>query len=104
MADGVIFVGGIPYDVGNDELRDAFSAFGLVDSAVIVRQRSQPSKSRGFGYVGFADAETTVLVLGLEQAAVAATLLPRADWPEVTASVLSYARLWAQRTRAFVGG
>jgi hypothetical protein len=44
-----VFVGGLPYEVDDLELMDVFSRFGDVSSAAVVMQRSQPSKSRGFG-------------------------------------------------------
>ena len=47
--ESTVFVGGLPYEVDDLELMDVFSAFREVSFAVVVRQRSQPSKSRGFG-------------------------------------------------------
>ena len=47
--ESTVFVGGLPYEVDDLELMDVFSAFREVCFAVVVRQRSQPSKSRGFG-------------------------------------------------------
>jgi RNA recognition motif-containing protein len=48
-AQVTVFVGGLPYEVDDLELMDVFSRFGDVSSAAVVMQRSQPSKSRGFG-------------------------------------------------------
>jgi RNA-binding protein Musashi len=49
-----VFVGGIPHSVDRDELRRILSEFGAVtDSIVMLDQLTQ--RSRGFGFVTFAD-------------------------------------------------
>jgi len=51
-ASNKIFVGGLPQDVGTDELRAYFSSYGAVaDSVVMVDRRT--NRSRGFGFVRF---------------------------------------------------
>ncbi len=45
-----IYVANLPSATGEDDLREAFSAFGEVSSANIVRDRSTGA-SRGFGFV-----------------------------------------------------
>ena len=45
-----IYVSNIPYTTTEDELRDAFSAFGNVSSARIIKDKLT-GKSRGFGFV-----------------------------------------------------
>lgn len=45
-----IYVSNIPYQTTEDELRDAFSAFGNVSSARIIKDKLT-GKSRGFGFV-----------------------------------------------------
>jgi RNA recognition motif-containing protein len=45
-----IYVGNLAYGMSEDELRDAFSAFGAVASAKILIDRDT-GRSRGFGFV-----------------------------------------------------
>jgi heterogeneous nuclear ribonucleoprotein A1/A3 len=49
-----LFVGGLREDVTEDTLRDYFSRFGTVTSAVHVTEKGT-SKKRGFGFVEFDD-------------------------------------------------
>ena len=48
-----IYVSNIPYTTTEDELRDAFSSFGNVGSARIIKDKLT-GKSRGFGFVEMA--------------------------------------------------
>ena len=45
-----IYVGNLSRDVTEDDLRQAFEAFGQVESANIIKDRFS-SESRGFGFV-----------------------------------------------------
>jgi len=45
-----IYVGNLPYSVTDDDLRDAFAAFGNVTSAKIIMDRYS-GRSKGFGFV-----------------------------------------------------
>jgi RNA recognition motif-containing protein len=45
-----IYVGNLSYGMSEDELRDAFSAFGDVSSVKILMDR-ETGRSRGFGFV-----------------------------------------------------
>jgi len=45
-----IYVGNLPYGMSEDELREAFGAFGEVSSAKILMDR-ETGRSRGFGFV-----------------------------------------------------
>ena len=45
-----IFVGNLSYEVGDDELREAFEAYGAVSSAKVLTDR-ETGRSRGFGFV-----------------------------------------------------
>ncbi len=45
-----IYVGNLSYDVSDEELGEAFSAFGTVTSARVIRDR-YTERSRGFGFV-----------------------------------------------------
>lgn len=45
-----IYVGNLPYNVGDQELGDVFAQFGNVESARIVIDR-ESGRSKGFGFV-----------------------------------------------------
>jgi RNA recognition motif-containing protein len=45
-----IYVGNLPYDVSEDELRQAFEAFGQISSVNIIKDR-YTGESKGFGFV-----------------------------------------------------
>jgi RNA recognition motif-containing protein len=45
-----IYIGNLAYTVSEDDLRDAFSQFGQVDSASIINDKFS-GRSKGFGFV-----------------------------------------------------
>ena len=45
-----LFVGNLSYEVGDDELRQAFESYGMVSSAKVLLER-ETGRSRGFGFV-----------------------------------------------------
>jgi RNA recognition motif-containing protein len=45
-----IYIGNLAYTVSEDDLRDAFSQFGKVDSASIINDKFS-GRSKGFGFV-----------------------------------------------------
>jgi RNA recognition motif-containing protein len=49
-----IYVGNLTYDLSEAELREAFEAFGAVDSAKIITDRDT-GRSKGFGFVEMPD-------------------------------------------------
>ena len=50
-----LFVGSMSWDTNDSGLRAAFEKFGTVDDAVVINDR-ETGRSRGFGFVTFADA------------------------------------------------
>ncbi len=52
-----LFVGGLSWDTNDAGLRDAFTAFGEVVEAKVITDRDT-GRSRGFGFVTFADANS----------------------------------------------
>lgn len=57
-----IYVGNLSYGMSEDELRDAFGAFGQVSSVKILMDR-ETGRSRGFGFVEMPnsnEAETAI--------------------------------------------
>lgn len=51
-----LFVAGLPYDVDDQELQEMFETYGTVGSAKVILDR-ETRKSRGFGFVEFANDE-----------------------------------------------
>lgn len=57
-----LYVGGLPYRTTEDELKDAFSVAGAVESAIIIIDRMS-GRSKGFGFVEMAteaEAQTAI--------------------------------------------
>lgn len=49
-----IYVGNMPYDITEGQLRDLFGEFGTVDRVSIITDR-ETGRPRGFGFVEMAD-------------------------------------------------
>lgn len=62
-----IFVGNLPFSTTENELRDAFSAHGEVQSASIVIDR-MTGRSRGFGFVEMPDDAARAAIAALNGA------------------------------------
>jgi len=62
-----IYVANLAYDVTEADLRAAFVAFGTVQSVRIVYDHDT-GRSRGFGFVGMADADAQAAISALSQA------------------------------------
>ncbi len=54
---GKLFVGGLAWATDDFTLRAAFEEFGEVTDSVVLMDRDDPSRSRGFGFVTFASPE-----------------------------------------------
>ncbi len=62
-----IFVGNLPFSTSEDDLRDAFGAFGEVSSVKIIVDR-ETGRSRGFGFVEMpSDQEAQAAIQELDQ-------------------------------------
>lgn len=60
-----LYVGNLPYSVDQQQLQEAFSPFGSVDSAVVINDRDT-GRSKGFGFVEMgSDAEAQAAIDGL---------------------------------------
>lgn len=61
-----LFVGSLSYSVNDDQLNDAFAAFGTVVSAKVIIDRDT-GRSKGFGFVEMStDEEAQAAVKGLD--------------------------------------
>jgi RNA recognition motif-containing protein len=57
-----LYIGGLPYRTTEEELKDAFSVAGNVESAIIIIDRMS-GRSKGFGFVEMAtDAEAQTAI------------------------------------------
>jgi RNA recognition motif-containing protein len=60
-----IYVGNLPLEASEEDVREAFSAFGQVTSATIIKDKFS-GESRGFGFVEMpAKAEAEAAIAGL---------------------------------------
>ena len=60
-----IYVGNLPYSATEDDLREAFGAFGGVTSATVISDKFS-GQSKGFGFVEMADnSEADAAIKGL---------------------------------------
>jgi len=48
-----VYVGNLPFNFGEKELRDAFSSYGEITEAVVISDKYS-GRSKGFGFVTFA--------------------------------------------------
>ncbi len=61
-----LYIGGLPFEITEDELRDLFVEIGTVESVNIITDR-ESGRSRGFGFVEMAsDAEAKAAVEQLD--------------------------------------
>ena len=51
-----LFVGGLSWNTGDSELREAFEKFGAVEDAKVITDRDT-GRSRGFGFVTFSNGD-----------------------------------------------
>ena len=49
-----LYVGNLPWSIGNQEVEDLFSSYGTVTSANVITDRDT-NRSRGFGFVELDD-------------------------------------------------
>jgi len=54
MQKNKLFIGGLPWSVTNDTLRELFSQYGEITEAIIITDRDS-GRSKGFGFVTFAN-------------------------------------------------
>ncbi len=60
-----LYVGNLPYAVRDNDLEQAFSAFGSVTSAKVMMER-ETGRSKGFGFVEMgSDAEAQAAIKGM---------------------------------------
>jgi len=61
-----LFVGGLSWGTDDNSLRSKFEEFGVVEDAIVIRDRDT-GRSRGFGFVTFSsDAEATDAISAMD--------------------------------------
>ncbi len=60
-----VYVGNLPYGATKDELRNHFESCGEVTDCIIITDR-ETKRSKGFGFVTFADADGVKKALDLK--------------------------------------
>jgi RNA recognition motif-containing protein len=60
-----LFVGNLPWSIGDDELRDLFSEFGEVTDSKVINDR-ETGRSRGFGFIEMDDEAGEAAIKGLD--------------------------------------
>ncbi|KAI3813357.1 hypothetical protein L1987_18078 [Smallanthus sonchifolius] len=65
MSERKLVVLGIPWDVDTDGLKDYMRKFGELEDCIVMKERSS-GRSRGFGYVTFAEVEDAKAALSAE--------------------------------------
>lgn len=60
-----LFVGGLPYSVDNNKLKEIFAAFGEVISATVIFDK-YTSQSKGFGFVEMGDDDAQKAIKDLD--------------------------------------
>ena len=59
-----LYVGNLPYNISDDQLRDMFAKYGVPESARVITDRDT-GQSKGFGFVEFQDDEMAKQALSL---------------------------------------
>jgi RNA recognition motif-containing protein len=59
-----LYVGNLPYNISDDQLRDMFAKYGVPESARVITDRDT-GQSKGFGFVEFRDDEMARRALSL---------------------------------------
>lgn len=83
-----LFVGGLPWATTSDELKELFSQYGAIVSAVVITDKMS-GRSRGFGFVEFEnDADADAAIAGQNgkdfggRSLVVKEAMPLADRPK----------------------
>ena len=62
-----IYVGNLPWDLTEEDLREAFAAFGEVETAKIITDK-ETGRARGFGFVDMPNKEEgTAAISGMNE-------------------------------------
>ena len=65
MDKNKLFVGSLPWSVNGDSLKELFSQYGEITEAIVITDR-QTGRSKGFGFVTFANEESAQKALEMD--------------------------------------
>jgi RNA recognition motif-containing protein len=83
-----LYVGNLPYNVTDDQLREAFGAYGKVESVELITDRFT-GQAKGFGFVEMPDnSEADAAIKAMNESSLAGRRIkvnqakPRSDRPQ----------------------
>lgn len=56
-----IFIGNLPWSVGDDALFDTFREFGAIDECVVIKERD--GRSKGYGFITYEQQQAAKLAI-----------------------------------------
>ncbi len=65
MDNNKLFVGGLPWSITNEALKELFAEFGEITEAVVITDRDT-GRSKGFGFVTFKNEADAKKALGMD--------------------------------------
>lgn len=65
MDKNKLFIGGLPWSINNDSLKDLFAQYGEITEAIVIIDRDS-GRSKGFGFVTFAKEEDAQKALEMD--------------------------------------
>lgn len=65
MDKNKLFVGGLPWSINNDSLKELFAQYGEITEAIVIIDRDS-GRSKGFGFVTFAKEEDAQKALEMD--------------------------------------
>lgn len=65
MEKNKLFIGGLPWSINNDSLKELFAQYGEISEAIVITDRDT-GRSKGFGFVTFANEESAKKALEMD--------------------------------------
>ena len=65
MDKNKLFIGGLPWSINNDSLKELFAQYGEITEAIVIIDRDS-GRSKGFGFVTFAKEEDAQKALEMD--------------------------------------
>ncbi|XP_074496169.1 RNA-binding protein Musashi homolog 2-like isoform X1 [Sebastes fasciatus] len=96
---GKMFIGGLSWQTSPDSLRDYFSKFGQIRECMVMRDPTT-KRSRGFGFITFADAASVDKVLAQPQHELDSKMID----PKVAFPRRAQLKMITRTKKIFVGG
>lgn len=65
MEKNKLFIGGLPWSINNDSLKELFAQYGEISEAIVITDRDT-GRSKGFGFVTFTNEESAKKALEMD--------------------------------------